>query len=412
MGARLKILISAYACEPNRGSEQEVGWQWAMHLAKFVDILVVTRANDRDKIERELAKFDPAVPVPKFEFIEAGGWQMKLKKYLGHRWYYNQWQKSLRHRMPELIRRYQPDILHHITFASYRYDTAIEGHSVPTIWGPVGGAEMVPEHLLPPVCSRAGVYERIRNWMIGRDFKFAGKLQRRLEAYDLVISSTGETRVLFSTAGHVSELFPTIGLEMEKWRPALGTKENGSQLKILYVGNLTYLKGVHWLIAAIEKLPTKSVQLSLVGSGEMEGALRQQISQAGIEDQVTLLGRIPLDKIPDVYAEHDLFIFPSLHDSGGFAVIEAMASGLPVICFDCGGPAISVRDHCGIRIQLDHNCSPVTGLSDAIQSYVDDPELRLRHGESARNFIEKNYDWKHKAERMVSLYRMVLNDRD
>src|SRR2546423_7247549 len=68
MARRLKVLISAYTCEPGKGSEPEVGWQWAMHLAASHDVTVLTRSNNRPAIENALAGLPPSDPRPIFVY--------------------------------------------------------------------------------------------------------------------------------------------------------------------------------------------------------------------------------------------------------------------------------------------------------------------------------------------------------
>src|SRR5712671_2545237 len=95
MPERLKVLISAYACEPNKGSEPEVGWQLALHMAKFHDVTVLTRANNQPPIERGLANHDG--PRPKFIFYDLPDWvQVVKKKMHGIAVYYFFWQLGAR----------------------------------------------------------------------------------------------------------------------------------------------------------------------------------------------------------------------------------------------------------------------------------------------------------------------------
>src|SRR6267143_6192337 len=78
MPRRLKVLISAYACEPGKGSEPEVGWQLALQMAKFHDITVVTRANNQPTIEKGLAAYEG--PHPQFIYYDLPQWVLALKR--------------------------------------------------------------------------------------------------------------------------------------------------------------------------------------------------------------------------------------------------------------------------------------------------------------------------------------------
>src|ERR1051325_6999609 len=150
MGERLKVLISAYACEPHKGSEPEVGWQWALQMARFHDVTVVTRANNRAEIEGELRTLGDKERLPKFEYFDLGPRTLALKKkFKLTRFYYTRWQKAVWGMIERLHKSERYDLLHHVTFASHRYPAAIWGHGVPCIWGPIGGIESVPPAFLP-----------------------------------------------------------------------------------------------------------------------------------------------------------------------------------------------------------------------------------------------------------------------
>src|SRR5258707_12973178 len=95
MPARLKVLISAYACEPNKGSEPEVGWQLALHMAKFHDITVLTRANNQANIEKGLSEH--IGPHPNFLYYDLPKWVLTLKRRgLPVALYYFFWQMGVR----------------------------------------------------------------------------------------------------------------------------------------------------------------------------------------------------------------------------------------------------------------------------------------------------------------------------
>src|SRR2546422_9912961 len=93
MADSLKVLISAYACEPDKGSEPEVGWQWALQMSRFHDVTVLTRENNRANIERELPRLTG--PKPVFIYFDLAPVLLRMKKNLRmHRGYYVLWQRA------------------------------------------------------------------------------------------------------------------------------------------------------------------------------------------------------------------------------------------------------------------------------------------------------------------------------
>src|SRR5690242_14784091 len=132
MSKKLKVLISAYACEPGKGSEPEVGWQWALQMAQYHDVTVLTRANNRAAIEKGLEPLRGTRPLPRFVYHDEGPVLLWLKRqFKTIRTYYVFWQISAWKIISRLNRESPFDLMHHVTFAGFRYRTAIWNHGMP-----------------------------------------------------------------------------------------------------------------------------------------------------------------------------------------------------------------------------------------------------------------------------------------
>src|SRR2546426_9766353 len=115
---KLKVLISAYACEPNKGSEPEVGWQWALQMARFHGVTVLTRANNRPAIEQALeglrGQQRAISELPKFVYHDRSAWLLDLKRRTkAIKLYYLLWQKSAREVIRRLHEAHPYDLMHH-----------------------------------------------------------------------------------------------------------------------------------------------------------------------------------------------------------------------------------------------------------------------------------------------------------
>jgi len=397
------VLLSAYACEPDKGSEPGIGWHLAANLAARVPVVVLTRANNRASIEKALTSIAPE-KRPEFIYHDLGEHFLRLKKcFKAHRWYYLLWQKTAKREVARLLSTRSFSILHHATYASFRYATAVLGHSVPAIWGPVGGVEATPWHLLPWSHQLSLPYETARNIGIVRRKFFPNKDWSR---YARVLAATEETRHLFNAAGIKTDLMPAIGLDEQ---PEIKHPSQPGHLRLLFAGPLRYLKGVQFAIEAMAFL--QGPTLTVVGTGPFESALRGLARRLHVEDRVRFMGQVPQSELRNIYSSHDIFIFPSLHDSGGMAVLEAMNSELPVICLDCGGPAQSVSDQSGFRIPVGSRRSIILGIRNAISQYGEDRSLVETHGRAARDRINKNYSWTTKIDRLLDIYENVLEEK-
>ena len=404
---RLKILMSAYACEPGKGSEPEVGWQWALQMARFHDVKVLTRTNNRAAIESGVAALQGKQPLPQFIYHDESAFVLGIKKRLhATKLYYLLWQCSARNVIARLHKQNPFDLLHHVTFAGVRYSAAIWGHGIPCIWGPVGGVESVPAAFLPWSHPPSLIEELIRNTHNALQPTFSRVLSRRARASTITLVSTVEMKRTFKTLGFDAQLMPTIGLNIDEAKPRPHQNSSGP-LKLLFVGHIIMWKGVKLAIQGLKESGTNAT-LTFIGDVNYLPAMRRLSARLGLADRVCFRGRLRRQEVLDLYSEFDVFVFPSLHDTGGYAVIEAMFNELPVICLDCGGPAVATQEGCGVKIPLESPAKVISGLGKAIQLYDQDRNLVREHGRAARDHIVKNYDWQRKGEQMNEIYEKAV----
>jgi hypothetical protein len=139
----VRVLVSAYACEPGKSSEPGVGWNWVRQIARFNEVWVVTRANNRPPIEAALAK-DP-IPNVHFVYFDLPAWARFWKK-RGYnvRPYYYLWQLGVYFVVRKLHRHVVFELVHHVTFVNYWLPSFLAILPVPFVLGPVGGGESAP----------------------------------------------------------------------------------------------------------------------------------------------------------------------------------------------------------------------------------------------------------------------------
>ena len=400
MEARLRVLMSAYLCVPNKGSEQEVGWQWALAMAKLHHVTVLTRANNRVAIEAALENV-ASEWRPRFEYFDLSPFWLKLKRLFGiHRCYYWLWQRGARAVVRRKIQRGEIDLLHHVQYTGCRYSAAaVCGHPTPSIWGPVAGLESTPLRLLPFHYIAPLIEEIIRN--LGNWWNSVWTVSRTSKGATLALAATRESAAIFATKGIPSRLFPFIGIDANSF-PAR-TPAPAPVLRLLYAGRLIWWKGLEFCLLGLARADVNA-KLTIIGKGPFERHARRLVQSLGISDRVEFLGVLPRDTLLESYKEFDALLFPSIHDTGGFVAVEAMANSLPVICLDAGGPGLIVTDDCGVRIPLGTRDEIAAGLAAAVQRYAAEPSLLREHGLNARKRIAEHFDWSVQARRMDTIY--------
>ena len=157
----LRILLSAYACEPGKGSEPGVGWNWVCQIAKFHEVWLFTRENNRKSIEAALVS-NP-LPTVHFVYADLPRWVRFWKK--GRRGiyvYYYLWQVAAYFTAKKLHQQVRFDVVHHITFVKYTMPSFMALLPVPFVWGPVGGGETTPSGFWWSFSLRGKLFEIFR----------------------------------------------------------------------------------------------------------------------------------------------------------------------------------------------------------------------------------------------------------
>jgi glycosyltransferase involved in cell wall biosynthesis len=406
---RLRILMSAYACEPHRGSEPGIGWHWATRLAQAGHhVRVLTRANNRAAIERALE----ANPVPNllFAYYDLPEWMCRWKNRAGlwTRAYYLLWQWGAYGVARRLCREARFDVVHHITFGVFRHPSFMAFLGLPFVFGPVGGGESAPRLLRGTFPLRGYLidfFRDIANWVVRVDPLMAAVFRRSAAT----LCKTGETLQSIPPRFH-DKCQVQVELGTDSCRPAMRQRqrEDGS-FRVLYVGRLVYWKGLHLGLTAFARLLESHpwATLTVVGSGPDEAWLRGVAQRLGIGNTVNWVPRLEHAGVMRAYLRHDAFLFPSLHDSSGNVVLEALSSGLPVVCLDAGGPAILVDPSCGFKVRPGAPQQVVEDLARALAMLAGDRRLVRCMGDAALQRAHEHFSWTHQVSRMEQLYQSV-----
>jgi glycosyltransferase involved in cell wall biosynthesis len=141
---------------------------------------------------------------------------------------------------------------------------------------------------------------------------------------------------------------------------------------------LLYWKGVHIAVEAMAQLVANmpDAQLTIVGNGPEEARLKTEIAQRGLGANITFVSWMPQEQFLRLYDTHDLFVFPSLHDSTGWVVLESFCKGLPVACLNLGGPKDIVTPQCGIIVDTQglDTSGVAARLAEELRVLLADPE--------------------------------------
>jgi glycosyltransferase involved in cell wall biosynthesis len=404
----LKILISAYACEPGKGSEPGVGWNVVAEMARRHEVWVITRTNNRSVIETELAR----APLPSLHMVyyDLPRWARWWKRGTrGARLYYYLWQLALYPLARRLDLQVRFDVTHHVTFVTYWMPSLLAFLPAPFVWGPVGGGESAPKSFQVSGGWRGRLYEVVRS--TARRWGERDPLvliAARRSALALAVTEATARRLYAIGAKHV-EIASQIGLSATE-RSSLAGLESpraGEPVRFLSLGNMLHLKGFHLGLRAFAAADIPRSEYWLVGDGPYRLQLQRLARRLGVVDRVRFWGALPRAEALVKLGACHVLVHPTLHDSGGWASVEAMAAGKPVICLDLGGPAAQVTRETGFKIPARDPDRAVEGMARAMSVLAHDPRLRARMGQAGKDRVALEYAWERKGDLLSALYQKV-----
>ncbi|MFM7448549.1 MAG: glycosyltransferase family 4 protein [Leptolyngbyaceae cyanobacterium] len=410
----MKVLLSAYACEPNRGSEPAIGWNNAKAIAQYHTVWVFTSQCYQAAIEAELTR-NP-IPNLHFVYLDPFGWvydwsqEGKRPHWDAHLHYYL-WQIWAYFVARSLHQTIGFDLVHHVSYVKYCHPSFLALLPIPLIWGPVGGGESAPEIFWSDFSFRGKSYEIARSLVrwIGEHDPFV-RLTARKSCFIWATTQDTANRLQDLAVGKEVQILAESGiLETEISQLTESTSFNCSPARFISMARLLHWKGLHIGIRAFAQAKLDDAEYWILGDGPERERLQRLAEELGVDHQIKFWSKLPRDQALDKLNQCLALVHPSLHDSGGWVCLEAMAAGCPVICLDLGGPAEQVTAETGFKIPAISPEQSVEGVAKAMQQLAYDPNLREKMGQAGQKRVKNQYTWEAKAQIIHQTYEQVLN---
>jgi glycosyltransferase involved in cell wall biosynthesis len=176
-----------------------------------------------------------------------------------------------------------------------------------------------------------------------------------------------------------------------------------SKLCVLFVGRLIPRKGLSFLVEAAKHIVEEFEQtlFVVVGDGPLKSGLRARLEKMNLSRNFNFLGDVNESVLPALYNCADVFVLPSIQEGQGIALLEAQATGKPVVAFDVGGVREAVRDkETGFLMKPDSS-----QLAEAVMKLLSNYSVREKMGSKGREFVSDNFSWDVCAQKMLKVYR-------
>ncbi|MEL6495068.1 MAG: glycosyltransferase [Cyanobacteria bacterium J06623_7] len=409
----MKILLSAYACKPNRGSEDGYGWNWAKSLSEIGhEVWVLTWAGGREYIEPEMVR----EPIPRIHFVYLDDNPSnpidRLVDATPFHWQYRyfRWQHRALAVVRQLDYEVNFDLIHHVTWGSVTAGSRLWQLEKPFVFGPVGGGQTAPVTLKKYFLDK-WKSEALRSLLFRKFARFNWFFRQTVSHASLVFATNIDTYELAARLGAGQkqlELFFDPGLPENWFPPEFPSRQNEPELKLLWVGSLLPRKGIRLTLEALSKVdPSIPYKLTIVGDGMQSSSLPQWIREFGLEKVVDYRGRLPWLEVRELYLASNAFFFTSLRDSCPTQFLEAMAYGLPIVTLDIHGAKKFIPPTAGIKVPVTDADNTVAALANGIEYLYHHPQARIEMGRVGYDFAQTQ-TWSAKAERATEHYQRLV----
>ncbi|MDM8560367.1 glycosyltransferase family 4 protein [Candidatus Parabeggiatoa sp. HSG14] len=413
-----RVLLSAYHCAPGMGSVSQIGWEWYSRLVKKVQVSLITHVRNRD------ALLQAGAPLANSEiiFIDTE-WFAKPLYWLASKlfpkdedtrfffssfdFYLYDWVAVRQMKMRQKAGA-QWDIIHAVTPVSPIALTRLYVLNHPLILGPWNGGlkftKAFPE-----------IMRQEHSWLhfIRRLGRLVGLIVRSTKNAAIILTATEATLQSIS-ARYRSRCRPFLenGVNLDLFTPVPWPTPPSSTLPlcIVFVGRFVAFKGIPMLLEAIACLKDRfPIKLTLVGDGPLREQWENHAKNLHINHLITWFGSASLTQVVEQIQAAHVLCLPSVRESGGAVLLEAMACARPVLTIKYGGPGEIADNEVGYVIPPEGGPIAVTkALVNSLSDIFEHPEVWRQRGETGRQRAERLYSWDSKINQALSLYQELL----
>ncbi|HXF41322.1 MAG TPA: glycosyltransferase family 4 protein [Blastocatellia bacterium] len=413
-----RVLLAAYQCGPGMGSVSQIGWEWYSRLSRRIAVTLITHIRNREALHAAGAPFNDseiiyidtewfAGPLYRFakKIFPTSEHSVFLVSSLDFFVYDRDALKLLKKRM-KMGERW--DIVHAVTPVSTVAPTRLHSLGSPVVLGPLNAGLGTPRAFADVLKGDSPWLYPVRNF--GR-------------VIDWIVGSTRNAATILTATKATIESVPARhhqrckamlenGVELNRFHasPWPDPPSKTNPLRVLFVGRLVPFKAVGLLLEAGSRARREfPIEVTIVGEGPMLEEWKSISKSLALDDCVSFLGSQSLDEVAKHMRAAHVFCLPSVRESGGAVLLEAMASARPVIAVAFGGPAEIVDDGVGVAIPPDGREPVIAGIASAFKDICQNPELWRARGEEGRRRAEELYGWDAKIESAIQLYQRMIN---
>lgn len=403
----MKVLVNAYACSPNMGSEPGMAWNWCSNLAKYCELFIITEGEFRNRIESEL----PLLPQGHNMHFYYNPVSDKIRKMCWNQgdWrfyrYYHQWQKKTLDIARKICEEENIDIIHQLNMIGFREPGLLWKVDGPKfVWGPIGGLENVPISYLKGTTPKTYLFNAVKNTVTELQLRYQKSVREAVKHADAIVASSKGCQVKIESYYHktvyqINENGCDL-LDID-YKPA----QNKEQFDLVWCGKFDFRKRLDLAMKTIAELKDLKIKLHILGLGD--GSRYEELAkELQIENHVEW--HWGGHEIVNPWMRRaDALFFTSVSDATSRTVMEAIQNLTPVICFDICGFGTVVDESIGVKIPISNPVQSVKDFAAVIRSLYNDREKVARLSANCKERI-KLFTWDSEVKQMFDIYQSIL----
>lgn len=327
------------------------------------------------EIEKSGLKHVELIPVDNLD---------KFMKYSSKQYFYLIWQ-YLAYRTVKK-KNLRLDVIHCYSLSDFRFPgfwSNMKGAY--TIFGPVGGGQRCPKALIR-YDDKSHYLRDFVNWLCKVNPMYALQVKK----YDAKFVANYETK------DYIKDANVLVDVPLDNNLQKLEILQRSNHIPtILCMGRLINKKGFLFFIDVLEKLPRElPFKVMIYGEGPQKDLIEKKINLSNFKNKIQLKGYVKHEDVRKIYEKADIFVVPSLRESGGSVFIEAMACALPVVSLDMALSRILKENQCGLFVNTEQSKNEIISeFANDIEKLVVDEKLRIQLGHNGYKFVNTQITW-------------------
>lgn len=406
----MKTIIIAYACDPSKGSEEGVGYNYVLAISKFSKCLVVTSSTNKKKLDN--LKLNNV----EWFYVE----EDIIKRYLINLWAklgssllrfaiaysYSRWQKKVIKELKNVLLKDKYDLIHKITYVGYRFPIYIPDITI--INGPLGGIENMPNNYFQFMSIKGKILFNLRNILNSFQRNFSYKLKYIYSKKNVHVISAHKSIKNLMNKYFKKDSIILSEICYTKKNNKLISKNIKKNIKVIWIGDIEPGKNLISLLKVKKEMQFNKIYFDLIicGSGSELNYLKEYVRNNQIIN-VEFKGKISRDNTISLLEECDIYVSTSLKDLTSTSLVEAMSCNCAIITTPLQGFKDAIGNAKSLYISLKSKDEFNSSLFKALFFLINNKKDRLKYAKSTLE-ESKKFNIDNVSNVLKNFYKQIL----